>query len=295
VLPDPAVFARVGRHRHHGRVTFEPETLTVTDPDGETIFVYRWPAPAKPKGAVHIAHGMGEHARRYDHLAQALTAAGFATYADDHRASGRTGADGPGLGKLGPRGMEGTLDALHSVNSFVGADRPGVPVHLLGHSWGSLLAQRFALQWGGELAGLILSGSTLALPEYLNVDGWNDPFEPAATPYDWLTRDPAEVQKYIADPWCGLEVAFPMEEIGYVLVPPTDAIPTDLPILVFNGTMDAVGGVKGGGRALADAYRTLGVTDVTFFEYEGGRHEMFNEINKDDVIADVVAWLAARS
>jgi alpha-beta hydrolase superfamily lysophospholipase len=274
----------------------EPEQFTVTDADGETITVYRWRPPGRATRAVHLLHGMGEHARRYDRLAGELVSAGWQVSADDHRASGRTGAEGPGLGDLGPRGMRGALGAVGAVLDAVA--EPEVPLVLLGHSWGSFLAQRIALGDGMPegsttiLSGLILSGSTLLVPEYLpNMDS-NAPFEPAATPYDWLSRDPVEVQKYINDPWCGFEVAFPVEELFHLAGPPDDRIPAGLPILVINGSNDAVGGPNGGGAALAQAYRDLGSGDATYLEYEGGRHELFNETNRDEVTADVVGWLA---
>lgn len=273
----------------------EPETLTVTDPDGETVYVYRWRAAEGAKAAVHIAHGMGEHARRYDHVAAALTAAGYEVWADDHRASGRTGAEGAGLGDLGPRGMAGALDSLHAVTSRLRSELPGLPVHLLGHSWGSFLAQRFAEAWGGEIAGLVLSGSTLLVGQYINLEDPNARFQPSATPYDWLSRDPVEVQRYIDDLWCGFEVAFDFAELLHLATPPADTVPTDLPVLVMNGTEDAVGGFNGGGAALAEAYRALGLQDVTYLGYEGGRHELFNETNRHEVLADVVRWLDAHT
>jgi alpha-beta hydrolase superfamily lysophospholipase len=273
-----------------------PETLTVTDPDGVTIYVYRWRPRGTPRGVVHVAHGMGEHARRYDRVAEALVHAGFAVYADDHRASGRTGAEGPGLGSLGPRGMAGALAALHAVTVFAAGQEPGLPVILLGHSWGSMLAQREADRWGSELAGLVLSGSTLMVPQYLEVLAGdpNGPFEPSATPYDWLSRDAAEVRKYIDDPWSGFEVAFEVPLLLELAGAPQPSVPSDLPVLVLNGSQDAVGGFSGGGAALVKAYEELGLTDVTYLGYEGGRHELFNETNRDEVLADLVAWLEPR-
>jgi alpha-beta hydrolase superfamily lysophospholipase len=273
----------------------EPELMRVVDQDGETIFVYRWAAPGPPRAAVHLLHGMGEHARRYDHVAAALNTAGYTVYADDHRASGRTGAEGTGLGDLGPRGMAGALDAVHAVTDVVRKENPDRPLHLLGHSWGSFLAQRFADRWASELSGLLLSGSTLMTMDYISLDDPNGRFEPAATPYDWLSRDPVEVQRYIDDPWCGLEVAFEVTELLHLAAQPDASLPAHLPVLVFNGSEDAVGGFNGGGAALAGAYRAVGLTDVTYLGYDGGRHELFNETNRDDVIADVVSWLDAHS
>jgi alpha-beta hydrolase superfamily lysophospholipase len=273
----------------------QPETLTITDGDAVTVYVYRWVPDGDPKAVVHLAHGMGEHARRYDRVAATLTAAGYVVYADDHRASGRTGVEGAGLGDLGPGGMLGALESLHHVMADVAARDPGAPMCLLGHSWGSFLAQRVAERWDGELAGLILSGSTLLAEPYIDLGDPNAHFQPAATPYDWLSRDPAEVQRYIDDPWCGLEVAFDIGELLHLATPPADTVPPALAVLVLNGSDDAVGGFNGGGAALADAYRELGLHDVTFIGYPGARHELFNESNRDQVLADLVAWLDAHA
>lgn len=268
----------------------EPETLTVTDQDGITIYVYRWRPVGDATAVVHVAHGMGEHARRYDRVAEALVGAGCVVYADDHRASGRTGAEGPGLGNLGPRGMEGALDALHSVTAFAAGEEPGLPVVLLGHSWGSMLAQRAVDRWGEELSGVVLSGSSLLTPEYLALDqDPNTPFAPAATPYDWLSRDPEEVQRYVDDPWCGFEVAFDLAELANLAGAPQH-VPRGLPILVMNGSRDVVGGLLGGGAALARTYEELGASDVTYLGYDEGRHELFNETNRDEILTDLVDW-----
>ncbi|MGH9305363.1 MAG: alpha/beta hydrolase [Acidimicrobiales bacterium] len=269
----------------------EPESLTVVDDDGVNVYVYRWRPDGAAKGVVHVAHGMGEHARRYDRVAQGLNSAGYTVYADDHRASGRTGAEGSGLGDLGPGGMAGALESLHVVTAHAAGQENGLPLFLLGHSWGSFLAQRVADRWGSELAGLILSGSTLLTMDYLSLEDPNTQFEPAATPYDWLSRDPAEVQRYIEDPWCGFEVAFDVGELLHLGGPPAPGIRPDLPILILNGSADAVGGFSGGGAALARTYGELGVADVTYLGYEDARHELFNEINRVQVLADVVAWL----
>ena len=269
------------------------EILKVTDADDVTIFVTRWAIEA-PRAVVHIAHGLGEHAARYGRLGAALNSAGYTVYADDHRGHGRTGEAMGGLGPLGPRGMLGTIDAVHAVSEFAQSQHPGVPFVLLGHSWGSLLAQKCALRWGRELQGLVLTGTRLMMPPFPDMTSFNAGFEPAATPYDWLSRDAAEVAKYVADPWCGFSPDFPNEEMVLLGGPPTDAIPASLPILVMNGAVDPVGG-EGSGAALVDAYRAVGVEDVTYLCYPDARHEVFNETNRDEVTADLIAWLDAHS
>ncbi len=269
-----------------------PAEFTVTDADGIEITGTKWAVDA-PRAVIHIAHGLGEHAARYGRLAGALTAARYAVYADDHRGHGRTGVAMGGLGPLGPRGMEGTLDAVHTVSRFARSEHPGAPLVLLGHSWGSLLAQKYALHWGDELRALVLTGTLLMVPPFRDMTTFNDDFAPSATDYDWLSRDPAEVAKYVADPWCGFSPDFPADEMAYLAGPPTDAVPASLPILVMNGAVDPVGG-QAGGQALVDAYRGVGVTDVTFCCYPDARHEVFNETNRDEVTADLLGWLEAR-
>jgi alpha-beta hydrolase superfamily lysophospholipase len=267
-----------------------PEIVLIEDPDSVRTYIHRWRPEGAPRASVHVAHGMGEHARRYDRLALALTTRGYTVYADDHRASGLTGINGGGLGNLGPRGMEGAIDSLHAVSHYAAAEE-GVPIFLIGHSWGSFLAQRLIDRWGDEFAGAVLSASTLLTPDYLSLDDPNAHFSPAATPYDWLSRDPGEVQRYMQDPWCGIEVAFGLEKLLDLAGPPASTVPTGLPILVINGSDDPVGGFNRGGEALAAAYRDLGVGDVTFKEYRGGRHELLNETNRDEVIGDIITWL----
>lgn len=280
--------------------------------------VFRWLPTGPPRAVVHVLHGWGEHARRYDRLADELTAAGYAVYADDHRGHGQTGVGNGTLGDVGPQGMEGVLDAVHAVSRQAAAEHPDRPVFALGHSWGSMILQRYLRRWSGELAGALLTGTTWRDPAVPAAErpAFNAGFEPARTPYDWLTRDEAEVDRYVADPLCGFEMmrssptaasaasatrTRARTRAGARDAAATSARPTvptpiraDLPILVFNGADDPVGGERGG-RALAEHYRSLGVDDVTFIAYPGARHELFNELNRDEVVADVLAWLDARA
>lgn len=270
----------------------ERELLTMRDPDGIAVFLHRWSA-TDPKAVVHIVHGLGEHSARYDRLAQALTAAGYHVYADDHRGHGRTGVEMGGLGPLGPRGMVGTLDSVHAVSQYARREHPGLPLVLLGHSWGSMLAQKYVMQWPDELAALILTGTRLMVPPFSDPSHFNDEFAPAATDYDWLSRDVDEVSKYVDDPWCGFSPDFPQEEMVVLAGAPTDAVSSTLPILVMNGSRDPVGG-EALGHALVEAYRGVGVEDVSFICYLDARHEVFNETNRADVTEDLLEWLDAR-
>ena len=277
-------------------------TFTVTDGDGIEITVDRWSPPeGTPVVAVlHLLHGWAEHAGRYARFASAAAPEGIAVYANDHRGHGRTGlAAAGGLGDLGPGGMDGVLSSVRAVSDRAFADHPGVPRFLLGHSWGSFLAQRYIRRWADELAGAVLMGTTLRREGAVRRGGPNERFEPAATPYDWLSRDAAEVQRYIEDPWCGFErmtsqvASTPARSNAESRSPDDTDVPSSLPLLILNGTDDPIGGDEGG-RALAEHYRRAGVRDVTLELYAGARHELLNETNREEVTADLLAWLAAR-
>ena len=204
-------------------------TFTFTDPDGFGIFVYRWgPAPEIIlNAAVQIAHGMSEHALRYKRVAQFLNAAGYSVYANDHRGHNKTAGTMEQASMVGPDGWNGIVKDVKQLTDIIKKENPGLPVFLLGHSMGSLIAQQYIQEWGSDIKGVILSGTfgglpgleeTIALVEQAvqgsEVDSpstivaasfasFNEPFEPAKTGFEWLSRDEAEVQKYVDDPWCG--------------------------------------------------------------------------------------------
>ncbi|MFX1454369.1 MAG: alpha/beta hydrolase [Promethearchaeota archaeon] len=279
------------------------ETFWFKDKDGVEIFVYKWLPKGKPKAAIQIAHGLAEHAKRYTHVAEAFVKAGYAVYADDHRGHGKTGEKSGKLGELGPRGWDGTVEALVSLTNIIKKELPGLPVFLLGHSWGSFLAQDYIKRWGNKLNGVLLTGTTGAPNPNTNLDaeglGLNFNVENPKTPFDWLTRDDKEVKKYIDDPLCG----FPLPpSILQVLgdsrkkrfdTANDNKIPKKLLIFIFVGEKDSVGG-KAGAKALVERYRKAGIKNITFKSYPEGRHELFNEINKEEVIRDVISWLDSR-
>jgi alpha-beta hydrolase superfamily lysophospholipase len=274
--------------------------LTVEDPDGLSSVVFGWRSSQHPpRAVVHILHGWAEHALRYDRLAGELTARGFAVYADDHRGHGQTGKRSGTLGDLGPRGMDGVLDAVRSVVERVRAEHPDTPLFLLGHSWGSFILQRYLRRWAADgLTGAVLTGTTYRNPAAPAAERRppNERFEPARTAYDWLSRDEAEVDAYIADELCGFEMMRSRPGAGGAASTVDDErpIPPGLPILVLNGADDPIGG-RDGGDALAAHYRAQGLGDVTLIAYEGARHELFNEINRDEVTDDLLTWLTART
>lgn len=268
--------------------------------DGWPIQAYRWPAEARC-GVLVIAHGMAEHALRYQRFAQALNGAGFDVWAMDHRAHGRT--SGPqGLGDFGDGGWDALVDDIDTLVDIAGAANPGRPLSLFGHSMGAAAAQQYAPGGSRKLTALVLSGSTLRRPGSA-VPAYNQAFEPARTAYDWLSRDPAEVDAYVADPLCGFEgqaagsgagKGFDRNDGRRVDREILRRIRPDLPVLLVAGDADPVNDGLRGIEFLAARWHEAGVRRIDRRIYPGGRHEMLNEINRDQVTRDVIHWLQDR-
>ena len=256
-----------------------------------------------------------EHLGRYGHFAQALDRPAGPPQALDHRGHGRT-RESTGVGKLGPSGAQGLLDDLGTLVGLAAERVPDKPVILLGHSMGSVLAQAFAATRTHQLAGYVLSGplgvtdgpNELADNIQQAIDGlaeqpldlgeFNGPFEPGRTRFDWLSRDPAEVDRYIADPLCGEGNPLTLGYIAEVLAlidagadPSTLSSMPRIPVLLVAGEMDPAGAMTANVRVLEGRLRQGGL-DVTAIYYPEARHEVLNETNRDEVTADIIAWLA---
>jgi len=297
-------------------------TFSLSRADGHAIFTRLWRPDAAPRAVVQIVHGLAEHSARYRRLAEALTRHGYAVYAHDHRGHGPN-CPPADLGFFAERdGWRKLLDDTEAVAERIAANHPGLPRAFLGHSMGSFLGQTYIAEHGDALAAAVLSGSSGPPPAILAVgrrlvafERWrlgprgksplvqallfgaqNKPFRPARTPYDWLSRDAAEVDKYIADPLCGFALTNQLaaDLVGALadLASPALAarIPKTLPIYVFSGARDPVGAKLQG---LLDVYRAAGL-DVTAKIYPDARHETLNEINRDEVTRDLISWLDAR-
>ena len=268
--------------------------------DGMPITAYRWSAATVPTVALVVAHGAAEHALRYGRFARAIGAEGLETWAPDHRGHGRS-AGPEGLGDFGEGGWDALVADIVQVVRIVRERRPGVPVVLLGHSMGAAAAQQFAPDGSETIGALILSGSTAReAPK----DGEpapafepNKAFEPARTPYEWLSRDAAEVDKYIADPLCGFETQGSRRGRSranpFVLADSKRLrrIRSDLPVLLVAGDADPINNRLEGLRLLESRWREAGVARIDTRYYAGGRPEMLNETNRDEVTADIVAWI----
>jgi len=272
------------------------ESRVLRDADGVDIHVYAWHA-ASPRGIVHIAHGAGEHALRWAPVAEALVAAGYSVVADDHRGHGRTGAGHLGLSMLGQGATRSAIDALQLVGETARAEAGRLPLVILGHSWGSLMAQRIIAR-SSLYDGAVLSGTSLAVPGVINAGDLNRRWRaPGSTGLEWLATDPAVADSFAADPYCfdiaARPVWTPLQTLAFLGRPPRH-MPRRIPILIQGGTEDSLGGPRGM-RLLATAYRRRsGLEDVTLVLYQDARHEIYNDVVRSQAIADLVAWLDAR-
>jgi len=299
-------------------------TFTLRAADAVAIFVHLWLPEGPAKAAVQIAHGIGEHGGRYARLAAALTHAGYVVYANDHRGHGHTAGGPEELGFVAERdGWRKCIDDLWMLNRRIASKHPGLPIVLLGHSMGSFMAQQFISEHGDALAGAVLSGSSgkpsslilvvravawlerlrlgprgkSALVQALCFGAFNKPFQPARTPCDWLSRDPAEVDKFLSDPLCASRPSVQLsldvlQALGKICRPARQArIPKHLPIYIIAGTCDPVGANTRTLHQLLDAYRAAGLQKVTHRFYPQARHELFDEINREEVTADLIGWL----
>ena len=289
-----------------------------TADDGVEIFYRRWVPDGPVRAVVLIVHGASEHSARYARFAAVLNDEGYAVFAPDLRGHGRTAAS-TGTGRLGERGMDGVLADLDTLADLARAEFPSMPMVLFGHSMGSLIAQAYVERSGDGLSAYVLSGSggvvedvaeiVALVQEAVNAGMADEPldmltehnagFEPARTTYDWLSRDPDEVDKYVADPWCGSDapltygfIAGMVETAASSMEPDALArIPTNLPVLLITGERDPVSNGAVQVRALEQRLRDSGL-DVTAHYYTDARHELLNETNRDEVHADITNWLA---
>ncbi|MFE4710778.1 alpha/beta fold hydrolase [Paenibacillus sp. NPDC056722] len=300
-------------------------SFTMTDPIGVDIHVYEWlPEPgATVRGIVQISHGMSETAARYARFAKALTSAGYTVYANDHRGHGKTAGQVNLLGDTGEDGFYWMRRNLLQVAEIATSRHRDLPIFLFAHSMGSFLAQKLMCEEGSSTyAGYILSGTngprsmlsigeSLANLQYrlqgelhrsvllngLVFGSYNHGFLPTRTPFDWLSSDADEVDRFVSDPFCGAICTTRFFRDFFRLLRDIHSetslasLCTDKPVYLFSGELDPVGMKGKGVLKLAELYKNKGIQDVACRLYPGGRHEMLNEVNRDQVTADVLDWL----
>lgn len=282
-----------------------PSTTQVTGRDGTPITLYRWVPEGEPRALVQLSHGMGEHALRYQHLADTLTNAGFLVQAHDQRGHGATASSPEEFGKIGEAGWTALVDDIDLLVTQAHDDHPDLPVVLLGHSMGSWIAQQYLLDHSDDITAVALSGTAaldlleaqVDLDGPIDLSGFNAPFAPARTDFDWLSRDEAQVDAYIADELCGFgidaEASKAMFDRARAFADPDRlaGIRSDLPVYITVGAEDPLNGQLALSNAVSDRLEKAGLTDVTYAAWPGARHEVLNETNRPEVEADLLAWL----
>lgn len=304
------------------------EQQVLERPGASLAYDVHAPEAGEPTAVVHVVHGLAEHAARYRRLAQALTGRGWVVYAHDQRGHGRSAKTTEALGHLGDEDGWGAVVAdLRAFVELSGARHPGRPRAVVAHSMGSLVLQDYLSRYqGGDLTAAALSGTSgpppavatlgrlvarverlrqgregrSALIDKLAFGRYNQRFEPARTAFDWLSRDPEEVDRYVNDPWCGFRATNEtwvqlLDALPRLSRPAALArIPRLLPIYLFSGEADPVGVEGAGVTELARRYRDAGLADVTVQLYPEARHEVLNETHRDEVTDQLLTWLGGR-
>lgn len=297
------------------------ERQSLTAEDGHRILIDLW-APSQPKALIHIFHGLGEHPARYERFAAFCNTQGVAVGIHNHRGHGEN-CPADELGHYADAdGWNKVIADAAMVHDELIQQVPGVPVILFGHSMGSYIAQSFLMRGHGSVSALALSATSFNSRLQLRIGHWlaafesmrggkrhksallnkmgfgefNKPFEPNRTEFDWLSRDENEVDKYVADPLSGADSSSGLwfDLTGGLLevssLKALRKISSELPVLITGGSKDPVGGQKGLTR-LAKKYEETGHANTTLKIYDGGRHEMLNETNRDEFSRDLLLWM----
>ena len=282
------------------------------------------PGTEDPKAVIQIVHGMAEYIDRYDEFARYLVERGFVVCAEDHVGHGGSAIDADDFGHMPLKGGKNiVVGDVHTLHRMVARAFPDVPYVLYGHSMGSFIARAYIARYGDELDACVLSGTgnvpanlskmgnTLArfiasikgdhyrskLIDNMGAGAYGKKIENARTPLDWLSTDDAVVDAYIADDMCGFMFtvggyATLLDLTAEVVTPEcAEKVPKDLPVFLVAGDGDPVGDMGEGVKAAAELLRTAGVETVDCKIYEGMRHEIHNEIGKEQVYDDIATWI----
>ncbi len=290
------------------------------------IYVYKYEPIEKDNinGIVQISHGMSEEAGRYKRFANYLTDNGYIVYINDHRGHGKSAENINRIGILAQKdGIHCIVKDLNKLTKIIKTENNGLPIFLFSHSMGSFAAQKYIIDYSEDIDGVILSGTNglhgievdlgflvakvmskiqgrekkAYLIDKLAFGGFNKKFKPNKSEFDWLSRDFKEVEKYIENEYCGVvfsngyfyDLFKLFKEIRNINN--LKKINSKLPIYIFAGDKDPVGKFGKGITKLYENYKKVGIENVEFKLYSGGRHEMLNEINKDEVINDTINWI----
>ncbi len=300
------------------------EEFFVPSNDGQTkLHGYVWQPEGQPKAVLQLVHGMVEYIGRYDAFACAAASNGYAVIGHDHLGHGQslTGPDKKGY-FAHKDGDKILIEDMHRITEEGKKRFPGLPVIILGHSMGSFLVRRYLAEYSNDVKAAIVMGTgfipgalagvgrTVAKIDRafkgefhpsktltaLAVGSNNKPFEPARTPVDWLSRNTENVDRYMADENCGYLFTTGAYVDFFTFIGDlakkkiVEKMRKDLPILIISGELDPVGGKPACEKLLAQ-YKELGMECVTLKLYPEDRHEILNEVDREQVYKDIVAWM----
>lgn len=294
--------------------------------DGCSIHALEWAPEGPPRGIVHLVHGISEHIGRYDETARFLAEHGFLVCGEDHLGHGRTVTDGS-YGFFAPEnGWTLAARDVRALRKLEGARHPNLPYFLLGHSMGSFLTRTYLILWPGTVSGAVLMGTgqepaplvalgkrisalecrrlgprgVSPLVHTLSLGAYNRRFRPSRTPSDWLSRDPAEVDAFLADPLCQSRPTVSLFRDmmgGLQLIARRDQLARmdpSVPVCFLSGQEDPVGGMGRGVEQVVRMFQDADCRDLSLHLYPGARHELFHEQNRREVWADLLDWLEDR-
>ena len=294
--------------------------------DGCSIHALEWAPEGPPRGIVQLVHGISEHIGRYDETARFLAEHGFLVCGEDHLGHGRTVTDGS-HGFFAPEnGWTLAARDVRALRKLEGARHPNLPYFLLGHSMGSFLTRTYLILWPGTVSGAVLMGTgqepaplvalgkrisalecrrlgprgVSPLVHTLSLGAYNRRFRPSRTPSDWLSRDPAEVDAFLADPLCQSRPTVSLFRDmmgGLQLIARRDQLARmdpSVPVCFLSGQEDPVGGMGRGVEQVVRMFQDAGCRDLSLHLYPGARHELFHEQNRREVWADQLDWLEDR-
>lgn len=291
--------------------------------DGKELYTYCWDNVEESKAMVQIFHGMAEHAGRYVEFAEYLNRNGFIVYASDHRGHGKTIKNINELGYIGEDGFNTIIEDKRIIFEKMKQEHQELPMLLIGHSFGSFLAQEYIIKYGSELNGAILSGTAARIGyqvyagrlisyleklifgekkqskflDALSFGSYNKRLKADISKFAWLSTDLEEVKKYEEDTLCG--TIFTTGFYYYLMKgliriykrERIEAISKELPIYIISGQEDPVGNYGELVKRLYKIYKDVGIRDVQMKLYPGLRHEILNEVSKKQVYEDVLNWL----
>lgn len=303
------------------------ETYKLEAPSGASLNVHLSKTEKTPKAIVHLNHGMSEHIGRYHRFMKVLIDNGYHAIGHDHRGHGETTAKDAPLGQFAKKdGLTKVIADVETVNQHAKAQMPDLPIIYFGHSMGAIIGLNYCIHHSDKIAaaalwnsgvdaGLLLTvysallkieramkGSDVPsqIAKKLAFEDWNKKFAPNRTQSDWLSRDEAEVDKYIADPLCGFDAhnGLWLDLLKGIKAGANDAelskIRNDLPMHLLAGDKDPCCDSGKAVERLHDRLKTTGISDLTYSMHPDNRHEALNELNRDEVMQEFVNWLDKR-